>query len=438
MPNSISHTKPTPRVLIIGAGLAGLAAANELLSHNIDVRVLEARQRIGGRTWTNDSLGVPMDEGAFIIHGVDHNPIALLAEDNHLRFSELKVGKVYFAQGSECLSEEAFDLIDEQFQVLLDEAHQFAMSQMRDVPLTDAIDAVFDGTQFPLLTPKILAWRKLFLSQYTAANLKQLSAQHWQDAEVPFAGGNYMMLDGYKPLVEVLAKDIPIELSAIVSHIDYGFDEVIVKTNQGEFKADAVIVTLPLGVLQNTPNLFSPALPEAKQKSIDKLRMGVLNKFILRFSHAFWPEDCRLISLLQESYSEIAWFFNHAMYCHQPILMGFVSEEMACRYERLSDDEIVAEVMASLRKVFGSDIPQPLDTLITRWHSDPFSFGSYSYIPVDASGADYDRLADPLLNKVFFAGEATNKQLPGTTQGAYLSGLRAASEFLITQGCLDS
>jgi monoamine oxidase len=94
----------------------------------------------------------------------------------------------------------------------------------------------------------------------------------------------------------------------------------------------------------------------------------------------------------------------------------------------LSDDEIISGAMRTLRVMFGGDIPEPVGVLITRWGRDPFSFGAYSHIPPFASGDDYDALAEPVEDVLFFAGEAASREYPSTVHGAYLSGVRAAGE----------
>jgi monoamine oxidase len=96
--------------------------------------------------------------------------------------------------------------------------------------------------------------------------------------------------------------------------------------------------------------------------------------------------------------------------------------------ESQNDEQIVAGAMAVLRRIYGNNIPTPEGWAITRWMSDPFSFGSYSHIPPGASGADYTELSRPVAQRLFFAGEATHRSYPGTVHGAYLSGLRAAKE----------
>jgi len=175
---------------------------------------------------------------------------------------------------------------------------------------------------------------------------------------------------------------------------------------------------------------FEPPLPESKQDAIDRLAMGVLNKVYLKFPAVFWDKDVETISYVGERLGEGCDWLSFTPFTGQPVLMAFHGGEKGFALEDLSDDEIVAGAMQTLRVMFGEDIPEPEGVLITRWGKDPFSFGAYSHIPPFASGDDYDALAEPVDDVLFFAGEATSREYPSTVHGAYLSGVRAAEEIL--------
>ncbi len=114
----------------------------------------------------------------------------------------------------------------------------------------------------------------------------------------------------------------------------------------------------------------------------------------------------------------------------QKLNWGSVDDWTNYDFEKLSDNSIVGEAMRILKDMFGNNIPNPSAIFRTKWAEDPYSFGSYSYIPVGASGQDYDMMAEPVANKLFFAGEATHRQFPGQTHGAYLSGMREAERIM--------
>jgi monoamine oxidase len=205
---------------------------------------------------------------------------------------------------------------------------------------------------------------------------------------------------------------------------------VQVITANTKFSADQVVVTLPLGVLQAEHVRFTPALPRDKQAAITQLGMGVLNKCYLRFPSVFWPTDVDWLEHVSATPGVWTEWVSFARATNMPVLLGFNAADQGREIEAWSDQTIVASAMGTLRAIYGTGIPQPTAWQITRWASDPFSLGSYSYNPLGTQGNTRQLLAGPVQQKLFFAGEAAEPDYFGTAHGAYLSGLRAAREIL--------
>jgi len=203
-----------------------------------------------------------------------------------------------------------------------------------------------------------------------------------------------------------------------------------VKTDQGNFNANQVVITLPLGVLQKGNVTFSPALPAAKQAAITDLDMGLLDKLYLRFPAIFWPTEPEILNFLGNGNGEWAEWLNIAHYTDKPVLLGFNASRIARQMETRTDAETVASAMQILRTVYGPQIPDPDSFRLTRWAQDPFALGSYSYLPPGTEPQIMDTLAAPVADRLFFAGEATYSDHPSTVHGAYLSGLREAEAIL--------
>jgi monoamine oxidase len=121
-------------------------------------------------------------------------------------------------------------------------------------------------------------------------------------------------------------------------------------------------------------------------------------------------------------------YLNVAKFLDQPVLLGFNAASFARRLEKKTDEETVAGMLAALRSMFGRKVPDPTDARITRWASDPFSYGSYSFQKTGSTPKDYDLLAEPLARRLFFAGEHTSRRYAATVHGAFLSGQRAAKQ----------
>ena len=176
--------------------------------------------------------------------------------------------------------------------------------------------------------------------------------------------------------------------------------------------------------------MFEPELPGWKQKAIDGLSMGDLNKAALRFDRPFWPDDCHFVGALGGAGGGYPVYQNYYRYLGVPVLVGFSGGALIRSRERKDDRAIVSEVLASLRSMFGSSVPEPVSWAVSRWHSDPFAIGSYPFIPVGSHSSLYKEMARPVEDRLFWAGDATDEDHSGTVHGAYISGLRAAREIL--------
>ena len=156
---------------------------------------------------------------------------------------------------------------------------------------------------------------------------------------------------------------------------------------------------------------------------------GLLDKVILVFDKPYWPRDVDKFAHLAEEQDRYPEFLNWHRYGGQPVLFSYCSGTFARAMEKRGDAQVLAEVMEVVRKMFGARTPAPKKSKVVRWAQDPFTFGSYSYLPVGATPEHLDTLAEP-FGRVLFAGEATSRDYQATVHGAYLSGLREARRLL--------
>ena len=254
----------------------------------------------------------------------------------------------------------------------------------------------------------------------------------WFDDDAELAGEDLLFTHGYSAIPQSLAQGLTIRFGQVVTRISTQAAGVTVQTQSSTFTADKLVVTLPLGVLKTGRVQFLPALPVAKLNAISKLGMGVLNKCVLHFSRAFWPGQYDWLGFIPGANASGQWaeWVSLLRPLGQPILVGFNAADFGRQIESRTDRQIVTSAMLTLRQIYGPQIPEPVGYQITRWAADPFSAGSYSYVPVGATSRTRDALAASVGGKLFFAGEATHRQYPATVHGAYLSGLRAAQEVL--------
>lgn len=410
------------RILIVGAGVAGLAAAAELHALGFDdVAILEARDRIGGRLWT-DAIGggIPVDLGASWIHGVDGNPITAIARENGIATHPTNYDNdVVHFHDAERPSPSATQAL-RRFWRLADRQPDTRLQSVHEQLL---------GTE-PLTAPdrRYLDYLLNTIVEHEhAADLRNLSLASIQGGDA-YGGHDAVFPGGYGQVADVLADGLDIRFLEVVTEVDYGRTEVVLTTAAGAtFEATRVVVTVPLGMLKQNLISFRPALPPRKRGAIEGLEMGVLNKTCLLFDDVFWDDDVELIGYVSGRRGQWAETLNLYPYTGHPILMMFNAGAYGARIERLSDQEIVAQALAALASMYGV-IPPPRDALITRWRSDPWTRGSYSYVPAGSSFQRYAELSEPVGDMLFFAGEATHVEYPSTVHGAFLSGIRAARQ----------
>ena len=416
------------RIIVIGAGLAGLAAARRLKALGHEVIVLEGRDRIGGRIHTSTQWSdLPLDLGASWIHETTGNPLTALATEANavLLTTQYDDSIGYDTDGSEWTTadENRLDALRTQVYDIL----EVAQDGDADQTLRQALDSlVGPGASAATRREANFILSSEMETEYSGS-AGQLST-YWYDNATGYSGPDKIFAAGFRVIIDHLAAGLDIRTGMVVTAIDWNQPEVRVTTSGGEFTAPGVLVTLPLGVLKTGQPVFTPALPTAKQEAITKLGMGLLNKCYLRFPSVFWPADVDWIEYIPSAHGEWTEWVSFKKAANQPVLMGFLAAETAAAKESLTDAQTVASAMTVLRTIYGAGIPEPTDYQITRWAADPFARGSYSFNAVDSTPAMRTTLAAPLEGRLFFAGEATEITRFGTAHGAYLSGLRAAEE----------
>lgn len=424
--------------IILGAGVAGLAAAGDLSSAGQRVLVLEARDRIGGRVFTRHEANwpVPIELGAEFVHGRPKVTLDLLREAK-LRWYDVADAHRHFTRGRLQRRDDFWDLLD-----CVDE--KLIKDRRHDRTFADFISHA-------RLPPKIKRIATMYVEGFDAADGRQVGTEWIRVAnrgEEAMGDGLFRLIDGYDQLVAHLAskltRDAIVKLETIATTVAWRRGSVAVTAREAKsqapriFHARCAIVTLPLGVLRAAPSLrgaigFDPPLRQ-KRAALDCLRMGGVMKIVLRFAEPFWESkvDPNVSFMHGDATDPLpTWWTTQPL--RTPVLTAWAGGPTADRLSRLRRADLLDRAMRTLAK-FTHTSPKLCRSLLRGWHvhdwqSDPFARGAYSYGRVGGATAAGE-LAKPVDRTLFFAGEATHEGMSGTVSGAIETGHRAAKEVM--------
>lgn len=418
-------------VVVVGAGIAGVAAARAISDAGYRVHIVEARDRVGGRIWSWSEWGAPVELGANWIHTADGNPITKLAKqaDVATRPDPEEGEEVMIDLGAgRRLSESELERLYDTFDAILDDIYDEAADRADDESIADAIAAHpkyqrLDADKQRLLDAVIV---QVVNDEY-AVEPAQLSWKYFNHGEEAYDGDDRFVVGGYDRIPAMLADGVPIALNTVVERVQWNADGVTVWAGAQSWQARTAVITVPLGVLQAGDIVFEPALGDAYTWSINALAMGTLDRCVLQFDQVFWDEDLTTISVVGDDPQRWYQFIplNNALGI--PALAGFNAGAAAEELEELTDEAVIAEMVAVLQQAFETSEFAVVDAKITRWKTDPFARGAYSYVPVGGDFTARQVLSEPMHNVIVFAGEACTTSDPATVHGAYNSGRDAAA-----------
>ena len=424
------------RVIVIGAGMAGLAAARALHDAGREVVVLEARDRLGGRTFTDSVGAATVDLGGAWMHSVGYTPLRAVADAAGLeyQFHSLEPLGLYDAHAKSNVG--MSELLPVLSTIGAFDASELAAYRKAGASVAQGIEE-FVGGRSGLDADSIRRARFALETLYSSsAGRIDRQALREIEPEWPYErtwgevdDGDYVITGGYRPLVNFLARGLQVRLGTAVREIRHRADGVTVATSQGEFLGSHVIVTVPLGVLKSGSIKFDPVLPESKRGAIERVGFGNFEKVVLTYSDAFWRDSLQCTTYLAGLGKDRAYpfFVDMSRFAGAPTMVCLYSGHFAqIAQDTLDDAAIVRGAAEALRSIVGRATPDPVATRVTRWRSDPYSLGSYSFDSTATKVGDADLLAEPVGSRLLFAGEATSGALASTVDGALASGLREA------------
>ncbi len=424
-------------VVVVGAGFAGLGAARTLADAGVEVAVLEARERIGGRAHTVDVGGRRIDAGAAWIHGLTGNPMTDVARSSGARLHQTwwhrpDHGSVVVDAAGRHLDPVGFSDGFHRFWVRLDELHRDGVSPERSVAdalgrgdLLDPHDPVGTDPSSEATAAGFRYGALVALSEVEAADPEQLTLGERLPEDRP--GGDHLILDGYRHLVDHLAAGLDIRLGHAVERVRAVSDGVEIAGAFGVITAGNIVVTAPLGVLLADRIDLGTLLPDAVRSRMRLLGMGAAEKLILAFDEAAWPTGVTNLAVVDAPADDpfVAWI----MHPDGPTLVSYAAGRRARAMSGRPTADLVADAVGGLRRAL-PDLPDPVASARTTWSTDEWSLGSYSFDGAPGAHAARQEIAAWTGDRLHLAGEAWWPAHHATTDGALSSGRAVAARLL--------
>lgn len=418
------------KILVLGAGMAGLGAADALTRASQEVIVLEAKDRLGGRTYTSrDFADIPVEFGAEFIHG---DKVATWELVRSLGLATVPWTKL----------DDSLVRLEDGAWLTMRKArhhdHEFDLTRSWAIPEIDALPSEDWGSYLSRIgfSRQQLRYVKRSFVNATGEAMRFLSAramlEHIRGRGEESGFGDFRLPSGYDTLVAALADGLNIVSGDPIIELAWGPEGIRAMTLSGEvYNADAAVLTVPLGVLQADSIHFVPELPEVKRSALLGLRMGPIIKLVYRFDEA--PLGPDIMAVYSRLNPPMWWSPSYGQTTTAHIWTAFVSGDWAAELLSLGEAGALEAGLASFRQELGRPDLTVRAARLVNWPDDPYTRGGYSFVLPGHDGAR-EKLAAP-TPPLYWAGEATAPEhRAATVHGALLSGRRAAAEVLGSLG----
>jgi monoamine oxidase len=398
-----------PDLAIVGAGAAGLAAARTALELGLCPLVLEAKDRIGGRAFTDTAtLGVPWERGANWLHNADDNFFRAYADRHGFAYEPQRPTRRTWCQGwADAALIETFH----EYEARAFEAVEQAGLAGRDVAAAEVIPP------HPCFRPALDAW-------FAALNGVEPARSSTVDYARTADGRNLRLENGYGALVAHYGRGLPVRLRAEVRRIRRAGAEIVLETPQGDVRARCALVTVSTNVLAAEKIAFDPPLPLEKREAIAAVPTGEADKVAIAFDRNVFGED-----------GPFHLGFHHASVGFIPfeirpfgrdLAIGHFGGRFALEMAAAGSKAAIALVLDALAEAFGATIRSHVRAAAaTSWCTDPHVLSGYS-CALPGKAHLRPMLAEPLGDRLLFAGEACSLDAYGTAHGAHTTGVAGA------------
>jgi monoamine oxidase len=399
-----------PEVAVIGGGAAGIGAARRLGEAGVQALVVEARTRLGGRAWTVEAGGFPVDLGCGWLHSAERNPWTKIAAAQGRTIDRTPPPWARAAAQPRLTAEESAE-----FRAALWALHERVDALPEGEPDRPAAAFLEPGGLWNALIDAISGY-------YSGAELACVSARDL--GRYADDGVNWRVVEGYGAAIAAHGAGLDVAFDCAVTRIDHGGRRIRVATMRGAIDADAVIVTLPSALIAADEGLFAPALPD-KTRAAAGLPLGSDDKLFLSLAgaEAFAP-DSRAFGDPRRAATAAYQLRPFG----RPMIECYFGGDLAAELEAGGEAAFFEFARGELVGLYGSDFARRIAPLALHgWSADRFARGAYSYA-LPGRADDRAALAEPVDGRLFFAGEACSREDYSTAHGAYLTGIAAAEQ----------
>ncbi|CAF1096756.1 unnamed protein product [Adineta steineri] len=445
--DSRSSDIPTTKVLIIGSGISGLEAARLLQQNGVATIVLEARNRTGGRVWSIRSKNnLTLDMGAHSINGIYGSiPSGLLTNPlwdltRSANISACPTGQHdFFGSYPVYYSSIVVQKWYDEYMLFVREATRISSS---NISFADYVNLFAEKKKFDEKQRSTFYNFVYFkIGDKHGAELESISAKGSLDLTTVHYGKMHAVCNkGFMAITDYLAKNLTnIRFEEIVTKIDYHKNFVKVSTKSGQiYRAEFVLITVPLGVLKSKQIEFNPQLPQWKLDAIDRIGFGHYEKIYLLWDHVWWNTNDFYLFQSSSKLINLKYLITANKWNGKPsIECIFSGKTISSLTWKQNKNETVKDILDNLQRMFPNiKIAPPTEIHMSNWNEDPFSYGSYSYISINQKYEDPFYLSEPINNRLLFAGDGTSTDNYGCAHGALLSARREVTRLLYVYNVL--
>lgn len=432
-------SRPVDRVIVVGAGIAGLTVANALSHGGVECVVVEARDRIGGRLHTIDLAGSPVDMGGSWIHHPVGNPLRAFADQIGVSCRSgdplPELAGFDCGEGRRLSAAEVGASLEMVYEKFPEAIGKLRIDLGPTASAAEAIERFVTGLGLaPFATRRARQGLRAVI-EAESADMSEDQSLQWMWNEVEYEGDYFGDLPngGYRSLVDAMATGLYVRTGVEAAEIVLATDGVSVHDAAGGVEEGShVVVTVPLGVLKRGTPLFSPRLPTDRIEAIERLGFGRFEKVAVRFEEPFWrAAGLPHMMLFPHNPDEATvWVIGQDAFGAGPTLVFLVFASAANHVLDAAPDEAAKWVLEMLSESVGAPCPTPTAVAVSGWANDHRSGGAYTHIPPGASPADIDLLGEPIGGRLLFAGEHTQSARVAYADGAMVSGIREAKRLL--------